>query len=62
MRVLKEYTKSTEIPEALQLTGGEYRQLFDVVREDNGKADGIFNALTLAYHAGFEAARHNRLI
>lgn len=59
VRSLKEYTEGTEIPEALQLTGGEYRQLFDMIRE--GKADGIFNALSLAYRAGFETAKSQRV-
>ena len=55
-RNLQEYTKSTKIPEPLQLSGGEFRQLFDMIREATVQVDGIFNALCLAYRAGYETA------
>ena len=56
-RNLKEYTKNTRIPESYQLTESEFRQLFDVISEADNRNDGIFYALSLAYRAGFEAAR-----
>ena len=56
-RTLKEFTKDTYIPEKLQLNTAEFRQLFDLIAESENRNDGIFNALSLAYRAGFEAAR-----
>ena len=55
-RNLAEFTKDTIIPERKQLSENEFRQLYAIVKEaPNG--DGLFEALSLAYKAGFETGR-----